>query len=559
MGKAGFRFTPLHLIGGVAAMVAMYNVYSAVQREPVHALRADNSFLEKQMQDLQTRLSDVEKENDHLKADLQHALRDTTEARKAIRYNHQAVPQHVASTGAHAVSVYSKSSTGSQGGGGGGIQSSYRGDDHESHVMGEVEAIMQHVDDHPEAVDDKCHAEPKAEYWGDVVKWGDNNLMETAGDCCKDCQNFKPASGHACNVWVWCGSPAGCNGQKHKACWLKYQPHPSIAETGANRDVSVQWTSGAIYVGGESVKDTPDRAYHVLMTANTHRYVQWQSRVCYYWYMKQKRKNPGGSMGGFTRLLHSGRPDQYMEEIPTVVVDALDNDHGFVVLSRPYAFVQWAQKFIDTIPEKYVLMSEPDHLFLRPLPNLMIGERPAAFPFFYIVPSKYPELIRKFAGNIPMSEIEVMDPIGNSPNFISKRDLARIAPVWMNVTMAIKLDHEANKAWGWVLEMWGYTIAAKIIGVSHDLHPALAAQPPWDTKIGKFYILHFTYGCDYDLDGKFTPGKIGKWRFDKRMYMGGAPPRNLPMPPKGTPELTVALVSMINEATSNIEPWRQGA
>ena len=97
------------------------------------------------------------------------------------------------------------------------------------------------------------------------------------------------------------GSPAGCNGQKHKACWLKYQPHPSIAETGANRDVSVQWTSGAIYVGGESVKDTPDRAYHVLMTANTHRYVQWQSRVCYYWYMKQKRKNPGGSMGGFTR------------------------------------------------------------------------------------------------------------------------------------------------------------------------------------------------------------------------------------------------------------------
>ena len=42
-----------------------------------------------------------------------------------------------------------------------------------------------------------------------------------------------------------------------------------------------------------------------------------------------------------------------MEEIPTVVVDALDNDHGFVVLSRPYAFVQWAQKFINTIPENY--------------------------------------------------------------------------------------------------------------------------------------------------------------------------------------------------------------
>ena len=31
-------------------------------------------------------------------------------------------------------------------------------------------------------------------------------------------------------------------------------------------------------------------------------------------------------MGGFTRLLHSGRPDDYMEEIPTVVVDPLPPD-----------------------------------------------------------------------------------------------------------------------------------------------------------------------------------------------------------------------------------------
>lgn len=28
-------------------------------------------------------------------------------------------------------------------------------------------------------------------------------------------------------------------------------------------------------------------------------------------------------MGGFTRILHSGRPDELMDEIPTVVVDPL--------------------------------------------------------------------------------------------------------------------------------------------------------------------------------------------------------------------------------------------
>lgn len=31
-----------------------------------------------------------------------------------------------------------------------------------------------------------------------------------------------------------------------------------------------------------------------------------------------------------------------------------------------------------------MLMSEPDHIWLRPMANLMKGSRPAAFPFFYI-------------------------------------------------------------------------------------------------------------------------------------------------------------------------------
>jgi hypothetical protein len=39
----------------------------------------------------------------------------------------------------------------------------------------------------------------------------------------------------------------------------------------------------------------------------------------------------------------------------------------------------------------------------------------------------------------------------------------------------------------------------------------LMAQPPWDSKMelsrGKpYYILHYTYGNDYTLDGKHTPG-----------------------------------------------------
>lgn len=46
------------------------------------------------------------------------------------------------------------------------------------------------------------------------------------------------------------------------------------------------------------------------------------------------------------------------------------------MLNRPYAFVQWCEKA--KIPERYVLMAEPDHIFLRPLPNFMNGDAPGA-------------------------------------------------------------------------------------------------------------------------------------------------------------------------------------
>jgi hypothetical protein len=34
-------------------------------------------------------------------------------------------------------------------------------------------------------------------------------------------------------------------------------------------------------------------------------------------------------------------------------------------------------------------MAEPDHVFVRPMPNLAADFMPAAYPFFYIEPKKY--------------------------------------------------------------------------------------------------------------------------------------------------------------------------
>lgn len=84
----------------------------------------------------------------------------------------------------------------------------------------------------------------------------------------------------------------------------------------------------------------------------------------------------------------------------------------YVVLNRPWAFVQWLQ--VTDIKERYVLMSEPDHVWLRPMPNLMTGDIPAAFPFFYIEPAKpdFRPITEKFTGKLTLKQAEGIAPIG---------------------------------------------------------------------------------------------------------------------------------------------------
>ncbi|CAK9184401.1 unnamed protein product [Ilex paraguariensis] len=67
---------------------------------------------------------------------------------------------------------------------------------------------------------------------------------------------------------------------------------------------------------------SPNVRFHVALTATDAPYSKWQCRIMYYWYKKMKDM-PGSGMGGFTRVLHSGSPDNLMEEIPSFVVDPL--------------------------------------------------------------------------------------------------------------------------------------------------------------------------------------------------------------------------------------------
>ncbi|KAL6775906.1 HPAT1 [Auxenochlorella protothecoides x Auxenochlorella symbiontica] len=408
---------------------------------------------------------------------------------------------------------------------------------------------------------------PNTDSWGDVLVEGSSNVLESAGKCCAACAAYKPTAEQdmlGCNVWVYC-EDAGLCGKDHKACWLKHLAHPTAVEP-SKKGPNVGWTSGFItrprQTRAAQVPADDDRRYHTVITAQGSA-VHWQSRVGYYWFLKTKRDCQAAGkcdMGGFTRLLHSGKEDDLMAEIPTWVAQPLPPehpDHGYVVLNRPYALLQWIKGAV--IPEKYVLMSEPDHVWLKPMPNLMTGTTPAAFPFFYIEPSKkeFLPIVQKFVGPISRVEAEEIAPIGNAPTFMSVADMKNVMPIWFNISIAVHNDEAASKAWGWVQEMYAFTLSCYKAGIRDiSLFLKMTSQPPWDSSMDPYYILHYTYGMDYTKEGVFTPGKIGEWRFDKRAYSLRPPPRNLGEPPEGMKnDLVRHLIHAINEASSIIPDW----
>lgn len=65
----------------------------------------------------------------------------------------------------------------------------------------------------------------------------------------------------------------------------------------------------------------------------------------------------------------------------------------------------------------------------------------------------------------------------------------------------------------------------------------------------------------HDTQGEMMYGNIGEWRFDKRLYLNGPPPRNLSLPPPGVPEsvvrysLPIYFIFKDYLVKSMISPW----
>ena len=60
--------------------------------------------------------------------------------------------------------------------------------------------------------------------------------------------------------------------------------------------------------------------------------------------------------------------------------------------------------------------------------------------------------------------------------------MRRVAPVWRDLAFRIDTYKPTKEYWGWVLEMWAFTIACsqQEPPVGFELHPEFMLQTPWD-------------------------------------------------------------------------------
>ncbi|KAL6775904.1 hypothetical protein ACKKBG_A18975 [Auxenochlorella protothecoides x Auxenochlorella symbiontica] len=415
----------------------------------------------------------------------------------------------------------------------------------------------------------QCWIREHSDRSGEYLVNGWDLKLNTTAECCQACADYKPVKEKSfapCNVWNYCdGSNSNCTAGH---CWLKYQPRPWGMHVISHP--SQGGMSGTIIPPPElpvsTVKPGDDRSYHIVVSAQGEA-VHWQMRINYYHYKKVKKQcqaQPKCEMGGYTRLLHSGKPDDLMYEIPTYVVDKLPEgleDPTYLALNRPYAFMQWSKQAV--IPEKYIFMMEPDHVWVRPMPNIMINDRPIGYPFFYMEPatSGMLKVMQKFLGPLSRSEIEQkVAPLGSSPMLITMGDLQKVAPLWLAYGTIIHKDVEANKAFGFVKEMYAFIIGLYHAGIlDTDLSPEMMAQPPYDNLyMGAYYIMHYTYAFEYREDGSHWGSYDAPYRYDKRKYAHVIQPRNLTMPPAGVQNDQVWWVlNAMKEAMNAIPDWDQ--
>ena len=352
------------------------------------------------------------------------------------------------------------------------------------------------------------------------------------------------------------------------------EPKPSAAPSSAKR--GAHWEHGETPLEDVEGADAEcpggrNRPYHLVITAQGTTYQQWQTRLMYYHYLKQKEADVCGNMGGVTRLValdEGKRAEDLEDEVPSFFVDAipkqvLERYKGYGVVNRPHSLKQLfnSPEGLERITEDYIFIAETDHIFTLPIPNMATPTRPRAFHFGYMVPNPdFKDIIERAW---PGGDYTKVQPMGPSPVIIHKDQFASFVSDFNDTSVALKLDPEADQKFGWVLEMWGYAITCAKNGIVHSIDEKFcteAAHNTPDSTLVNFplgsKIMHFTYGIEYFHDATpCPPWNIGHWSLDKRHYGEYYPPKVLEPPPEGANRAAVWLHEAWQEAITNTPSW----
>mmetsp|Transcript_31262 Transcript_31262/g.95607 ORF Transcript_31262/g.95607 Transcript_31262/m.95607 type:complete len:224 (+) Transcript_31262:887-1558(+) len=219
-------------------------------------------------------------------------------------------------------------------------------------------------------------------------------------------------------------------------------------------------------------------------------------------------------------------------------------------MNRPWSLKQLAAspEWTSRITEEYIFVMETDHLLLKPPPNTATPTSPVAFGFYYMTYKYDPPKLRPVVKR--WFDPDNVDPVGPSPLIIHKAQLASLLDPFWQLSLELKRDKEANVAFGWVLEMWAWALAAARAGVKHQVLKTFQAEPGGVgiNELNLYYIYHYTF----DLD-------VAGWKWSKRVFMGSYPPKLSDPPQRGPRQSIRTFVSMVNEAIDSFgNTWRPG-
>ena len=122
------------------------------------------------------------------------------------------------------------------------------------------------------------------------------------------------------------------------------------------------------------------------------------------------------------------------------------------------------------------------------------------FGFYYMTYKYDPPKLRPVVAKY--HDPDAVDPVGPSPVIIHKAQLRTVVEPYWQLCLTLKRDAAANQAFGWVLEMWAWSLATARLGIRHLVLRELQAEPANQGihDLARYYIYHYTF----DL-------KVGGW------------------------------------------------